>query len=172
MITLCCPVCGTNCGNEKQCPTCGFDQLDKEFVNKEDYQYWVDTVVKTCQSVYNTTKAHALRHANARELRDALNHTPPIDYYMMIESALKLREDSNSDWLVGGRIRKHIYVGLKVGVLSNSDGSINKLITVEGIMIGDDLNSVEKYFPNEDEDIFLCLSAPQEIDISPGMMIV
>ena len=35
-----CPVCKTECGEANKCHTCGFDQLNVEFLNKEDAAQW------------------------------------------------------------------------------------------------------------------------------------
>ena len=73
-----CPVCRTESYGKSKCSHCGFDQLNKEFISKEDYNYWVETVVNTCQNVYLTTKANALKNASYRDLRNEINLRPPI----------------------------------------------------------------------------------------------
>lgn len=35
-----CPVCKTECGGYDNCPICGFDQLNKIFINKEEAILW------------------------------------------------------------------------------------------------------------------------------------
>ncbi len=48
-----CPVCETIYDNEvKVCNKCRFTELNKVFLSKEDYQKWVEDVVKPFQEMY------------------------------------------------------------------------------------------------------------------------
>lgn len=47
-----CPVCKTECANNIYCPECGFDQLNTVFVNKDDADAWIQTVVDPFREEY------------------------------------------------------------------------------------------------------------------------
>ena len=40
-----CPVCKRDCIGTNICPICGFNQLGKDFLNKEDAEQWKKEVV-------------------------------------------------------------------------------------------------------------------------------
>ena len=40
-----CPVCKTECGTEIVCKECGFDQIQVEFLNREEADFWMENVV-------------------------------------------------------------------------------------------------------------------------------
>lgn len=47
-----CPVCKTDCTNTQRCPECGFNQLNKTFINKEEALFWEQQVVVPYRSMY------------------------------------------------------------------------------------------------------------------------
>ncbi|MBQ9940012.1 MAG: hypothetical protein IJO74_00520 [Clostridia bacterium] len=40
-----CPVCKTECGTENVCKECGFDQIQVEFLNREEAIHWMENTV-------------------------------------------------------------------------------------------------------------------------------
>ena len=40
-----CPVCKTECGEERICPECGFDDLSPIFINCDEVQDWTNNKV-------------------------------------------------------------------------------------------------------------------------------
>ena len=55
-----CPVCNTECENgTTTCSVCGFaDELgiNRTWLNPEDVNYWLETVVKSCKAVWEKAK--------------------------------------------------------------------------------------------------------------------
>jgi len=47
-----CPVCGESCDSQVgKCPECGFNQLHREFLNKEELNQWIKETVEPCEAV-------------------------------------------------------------------------------------------------------------------------
>lgn len=47
-----CPVCKNECGKEPICKQCGFDQLQYDFVSREDAEYWNKNIVAPYREKY------------------------------------------------------------------------------------------------------------------------
>ena len=61
-----CPVCKQKIGTDAaECPYCGFDKLVKEFVNKDDYNEWMEQVVIPYRNTY--LKMLSVAATNIRE---------------------------------------------------------------------------------------------------------
>lgn len=48
-----CPVCDKITRNKKKCSNCGFNQLDKEFLNDSEYNIWINDTIKPCKTIYH-----------------------------------------------------------------------------------------------------------------------
>lgn len=48
-----CPVCKTECGSISLCHECGFSEVGKIFVNQEEANHWVESVVAPYRDSYN-----------------------------------------------------------------------------------------------------------------------
>lgn len=49
-----CPVCGTEIlADEDTCPICGMNDLNQIFLDKESYDHWVETKLKSYINQYN-----------------------------------------------------------------------------------------------------------------------
>ncbi len=56
-----CPVCKSNIkSSDVKCPTCGFADLHKEFITKEDGELWVKNVVEPYKKQYEASKKPVL----------------------------------------------------------------------------------------------------------------
>lgn len=163
-----CPICGVELSNTvSTCPMCGFDQLGKEFVNKDDCELWLNTVVKTCRSVYCTTKRNAIKNASYKELRDEFVLRPPIDYYMQISRV----QYSDGRVIANGTLQKDIHAGLILNVGTISDFSFEaKYRKVAILSVERNGNNVSAAFAGE--DVNLLLDLPQESSISEEMYLV
>lgn len=54
-----CPVCKTdNEQNMSACPICGFEQLRREFINKDEYDLWLKEVVRPYRDNYTANKKY------------------------------------------------------------------------------------------------------------------
>lgn len=50
-----CPVCKKDCSaTDTSCTNCGFDQINKEFINQDELLRWMEETVLPCQKVYRT----------------------------------------------------------------------------------------------------------------------
>ena len=47
-----CPVCKTECGEHNLCSYCGFTQVGREFINRDEATYWLETVVRPYVAEY------------------------------------------------------------------------------------------------------------------------
>lgn len=47
-----CPVCKTECAGYERCPKCGFDQLNKTFINRDEAALWEQQVVRPYRNTY------------------------------------------------------------------------------------------------------------------------
>lgn len=47
-----CPVCKTDCTGFDSCPNCGFDQLNKIFVNSDEANLWRDETLTPCRNSF------------------------------------------------------------------------------------------------------------------------
>ena len=47
-----CPVCKTECGESTRCSSCGFDDIRSEFLNQEEYDFWVKNIVKAYKPIH------------------------------------------------------------------------------------------------------------------------
>ena len=162
-----CPVCRTESHGKSKCSHCGFDQLNKEFISKEDYNYWVETVVNTCQNIYLTTKANALRNASYRELRNEINLRPPIDYLMEIEDAFRVHDY----WVVVGVLRYDVSVNLKIGIceLFTIDAESSRFRTPI-LKIEKNREFVQNAIPGD--RVGLLLDLPSNFEVSQGMYVI
>lgn len=53
-----CPVCKSNCKkSDKKCPTCGFTELNVEFINLEEAEAWERSVLRPCRALWNATQS-------------------------------------------------------------------------------------------------------------------
>ena len=53
-----CPVCKKDCSaTDTSCTNCGFDQINKEFINQDELLRWMEETVLPCQKVYRTMLA-------------------------------------------------------------------------------------------------------------------
>lgn len=58
-----CPVCKTECGQSNVCTECGFAEVGKDFINREEAEQWFNDTVIPYRNVYHKT-----------------NTLPPIDW--------------------------------------------------------------------------------------------
>ena len=47
-----CPVCKTECGEEKTCAYCGFDEIVKEFLNIDEAELWYNNILLPYRNRY------------------------------------------------------------------------------------------------------------------------
>ena len=48
-----CPVCKTECNYNESCPRCGFDEIEKTFVNRDEAELWEKQVLIPYAEAYN-----------------------------------------------------------------------------------------------------------------------
>lgn len=48
-----CPICKTECNYNESCPQCGFDEIEKTFVNKDEAELWKIQVLVPYAEAYN-----------------------------------------------------------------------------------------------------------------------
>lgn len=53
-----CPVCKNNCKkSDSKCTTCGFTELNVEFINLEEAEAWERSVLRPCRALWNATQS-------------------------------------------------------------------------------------------------------------------
>ena len=88
-----CPVCRTECDNIEICPKCGFSELGKVFINKEEAEQWYNTTVIPFRDNY--CKSNILP---AIEWLDIFKQDPQVKHLFdfSIPVAIKRRIDLDS----------------------------------------------------------------------------
>lgn len=71
-----CPVCKSECGNDTACAKCGFDQLQVEFLSRDEATHWMNTVV-----VPYREKWQASQTATAVDWKDVLLRQKEVRYF-------------------------------------------------------------------------------------------
>ena len=62
-----CPVCNSDCETHQSCPVCGFNQINVEFINKDDAENWMREVVLPYREAYCHKDLFIIREAGYRE---------------------------------------------------------------------------------------------------------
>lgn len=62
-----CPVCENECGELSVCQQCGFNEVGACFLNKEDAEHWMQTVVVPYRDEYNQEGLFIIREPGYRE---------------------------------------------------------------------------------------------------------
>lgn len=162
-----CPVCKSECGEADKCRFCGFDQIRKEFINPEDYEHWNDTLVKTCEKVFNTTKAYALMLATEEELRHELESRSPFNYLMRIDDVFKV----NEYWVAKGTLKKPVSVNQMIGLCSSLTDSSHYIgYRIPILKIEKYRKLVEAAFAGD--QVGLLLDLPEGFKLLEGMYII
>lgn len=71
-----CPVCKNECGNDAVCAKCGFDQLQVEFLSREEATHWMNNVV-----VPYREKWHASQTSTSVDWKEILFRQKEIRYF-------------------------------------------------------------------------------------------
>lgn len=82
-----CPVCETECEAAKTCSNCGFNDVNRVFLNQEEADRWMQETVQPCRAVYSTMnqKCFQLAKAELKAKVDAMT-----EQTKMMESRLEL----------------------------------------------------------------------------------
>lgn len=59
-----CPVCKTECDDRTICPKCGFHEMGKIFLNREDAEQWMKCVVQPHRNEYRIKTLHRLKKSS------------------------------------------------------------------------------------------------------------
>ena len=70
-----CPVCKTECGTETVCKECGFDQIQVEFLNREEATLWMETVVVPYREKWQSNQTEIVDLKNIDFVEYANNKT-------------------------------------------------------------------------------------------------
>ena len=80
-MSVVCPVCKANCGESsaQKCGTCGFDDLHRTFINVDDGNYWLETVVYPQRIKWEADRREA---ALAAQLEQARQREATLMYHL------------------------------------------------------------------------------------------
>lgn len=86
-----CPVCETECEEAKTCSNCGFNDVNRVFLNQEEADRWKQETVQPCRAVYTTMdeKCFQLMKAELKAKVDAMT-----DQAKMMEDRLMLMQEN------------------------------------------------------------------------------
>lgn len=117
-----CPVCKTDCSGFQKCPECGFDQLNKTFINKEEAVFWEQQVVIPYRNTYLFT---AKSFGEAKKRMCALQTDEAIGkFYEHFAELVK-----NSSWVSAPANDKQLVIspfrgGYYIAIYSDMNGRV------------------------------------------------
>ena len=74
-----CPVCKNECGNNAVCAKCGFDQLQVEFLSREEAAHWINNVVVPYREKWQSSQI-----ATAVDWKEVLFRQKEIRYFFNV----------------------------------------------------------------------------------------
>ena len=86
-----CPVCKSECGTENVCKECGFDQLQVEFLSRDDAVHWMDTVVVPYREKYISDMSTTTVNLSNSE-KDTLREKTTLDFQEELKQNMRSPE--------------------------------------------------------------------------------